>query len=85
MGADARDLQVHHIDVLRQGVLVPEGDALAVGARVVAQLQVHRVYVPIQVALLPEGDALAVDARVRPRLRDVWELRCTATCTRCLG
>ena len=49
--------------------LVPEGDALAVGARMLlAQLQVHRVDVRVQVAHLPEGYAIAVGARVRPHL-----------------
>ena len=53
----ARDLQVHVIAVVRQVALLPEGDAGAVGARVVAPLQVHRIDVSLQVALLPGGDA----------------------------
>ena len=51
-------LQVHRVDVRRQGALRPE--AVAVGARVLAQLQVHRVDVRRQVVLLPEGDARGV-------------------------
>jgi hypothetical protein len=62
-------LQVHQIKVPRQGALLPKGDALAVGALVLAHLQVYRVDVPVQVAHPPEGDVLrAVDARVRPHL-----------------
>ena len=55
-----RDLQVHHIDVLRQGLLVPGGDVIAVGARVIPALLVHCLDVRRQVALRPKGDALAV-------------------------
>ena len=65
----ARDLQVHVIAVVRQVALLPEGDAGAVGARVVAPLQVHRIDVCRQAVLLPECDAGAVVARVVAQLQ----------------
>ena len=43
-----------------QATLAPEGDALAVGARVVPALLVHRLDVRHQVAHRPGGDAGAV-------------------------
>ena len=45
------------VDVRRQLALAPEGDAGAIGARVVAPLQVHRIDLLRQGTLLPEGDA----------------------------
>jgi hypothetical protein len=41
--------------VLRQAALVPEGDAGAVGARVVAQLQMHRVDVRVRWNMCPKA------------------------------
>ena len=54
---------MYHADVRLQGALLPEGDAGAVGARVVPALLVHCLDVRLQVALRPEG-ARAVGARV---------------------
>ena len=54
------------VDLLRQGqgALLPEGDAGAVGTRVVAQLQVHQIDVPRQMAIVPEGDAITLSRTV---------------------
>ena len=59
-------LLVHHLDVPRQGDLLPEG-TWAVRACVVPALLVHRLDVPRQVALSPES-ARAVGARMVPAL-----------------
>ena len=60
--------RMHVVDLLRQGqgALLPEGDAGAVGTRVVAQLQVHQIDVPRQMAIVPEGDAITLSRGAVP-------------------
>ena len=59
------DLLVHVIGVRRQVALLPEGDAGAVGALVLAQLQVHRIDMPRQVAA---GEAVRAGVRALGQL-----------------
>ena len=64
--------QVHHIDidVRRQVALLPEGDALAVGARVVAHLFVDRAAVAPHDGRCDEATAAVPALVIAPLLVD---------------